>query len=88
MLPFSSFFLVTSSSGIEGVLGTAGVDGSVKLVSAIFFAVVKEVSGGNVVDLKLLKTDEQFLGPRFVIGSIKRFNVVEFWESFWKCSHR
>ena len=53
-----------------------------------YFAVVKEVSGESVIDLKLLKTDEQFLAPTSVIGSMKGFNFVEFWESFWKCSYR
>ena len=51
------------------------------------FGVVKKVSSENVIDLKLLKTEEQFLGPAFVIGSIKGFNFVEFRESFWRCNH-
>ena len=44
--------------------------------------VIKKVSSENVIDLKLLKTEEQFLGPTFVIGSIKGFNFVEFKKSF------
>ena len=46
------------------------------------FVVVKEVSGENVVNLKLLKTEDQFLGATFLIGSRMGFNFVEFWKNF------
>jgi len=43
-----------------------------------YFVVVKEVSGENVVNLKLLKTEDQFLGTTFLIDSRKGFNFLEF----------
>jgi len=70
---------VASSSGTEGVLGTVGVKGFKKINNSSYFVVIKEVNGENIINFKLLKTDEQFLGQTFVIGSIKRFNLLEFW---------